>query len=143
MVSKMAARVEMSTREALLAIGFVFLTLITVALVQSGVITNPMVLGILVTLTIGLIFIGHAMVRAGVISRSAIPLWYIFAFGLVMLLYGGIYRGYIPLAFAISQASIAEIAVTNALFYTLLILSIVAAVASVYVLYKKKIIGHH
>jgi len=133
------AKIEVTTKEAYLAIGFVFLTIIAVALVQSGVITNPMTLGLLVTLTIGLIFVGHFMSRAGAISKSALPLWYIFTFGIVMLMYGAIQAGYIPLAFSIAGASIAEIELTNSMFYTLVLLAVVAAVAVVYVAYKKVI----
>jgi len=130
------ARVEITTREALLAIGFVFLTIIAVALVQAGVITNPLTLGLLVTLTVGLIFVGHFMAMARVISRSAVPLWYIFTFGVVMLVYGGIQAGYIPIAFLISGASVMEIAITNAMFYTLVIMAVVAAVAAIYAGYR-------
>jgi len=76
------AKIEVTTREAILAVGFVFLTIIAVALVQAGVITNPVTLGLMITLTIGLIFVGHFMARAGIISRSAVPLWYVFTFGM-------------------------------------------------------------
>jgi len=139
-----APRVEVTSREAILAIGFVLLTIIAVALVQAGIITNPISLGLMITLTIGLIFVGHFMVRAGIISRSAVPLWYIFTFGIVMLVYGGIASGSIPVAFLIAGASVMEIAITNALFYTLVIMAVVAAVAAVYVgyrYYKKRALG--
>ena len=139
-----APKIEVTTREAILAIGFVFLTIIAVALVQAGVITNPVTLGLMITLTIGLIFVGHFMARAGIISRSAVPLWYVFTFGIVMLVYGGIASGYIPVAFLVSGASVMEIAITNALFYTLVIMAVVAAVAAIYVgyrYYKKKALG--
>lgn len=138
------AKVEVTSREAILAIGFVFLTILAVALVQAGVITNPISLGLMVTLTIGLIFIGHFMARAGVISRSALPLWYIFTFGVVMLVYGGIQSGYIPAAFLISGATVMEVAITNAMFYTLVLMAVIAAVAAVYAgykYYKKKALG--
>jgi len=139
-----APKIEVTTREAILAVGFVFLTIIAVALVQAGVITNPVTLGLMITLTIGLIFVGHFMARAGIISRSAVPLWYVFTFGIVMLVYGGIASGYIPVAFLISGASVMEIAITNALFYTLVIMAVVAAVAAIYVgyrYYKKRALG--
>jgi len=139
-----APKVEVTTREAVLAVGFVFLTILAVALVQAGVITNPISLGLMVTLTIGLIFIGHFMARAGIISRTAVPLWYIFTFGVVMLVYGGIQAGYIPAAFLISRATVTEIAITNAMFYTLVIMAVVAAVAAIYAgyrYYKKKALG--
>ncbi|MHC1627553.1 MAG: hypothetical protein ACXQTI_01815, partial [Candidatus Nezhaarchaeales archaeon] len=101
-----APKVEVSTREAILAVGFVLLTIIAVALVQAGIITNPISLGLMITLTIGLIFVGHFMARAGIISRSAVPLWYIFTFGVVMLVYGGIASGAIPVAFLIAGATV-------------------------------------
>lgn len=138
------AKVEVTSKEAILAVGFVFLTILAVALVQAGVITNPLTLGLMVTLTIGLIFVGHFMTRAGVISRSALPLWYIFTFGVVMLVYGGIQSGYIPVAFMVSGASVAEIAITNAMFYTLVVMAVVAAVAAIYAgyrYYRKRALG--
>jgi len=139
-----APKVEVTTREAVLATGLVLLTLIAVALVQTGVITNPMSLGLMITLTIGLIFVGHFMARANIISKGALPLWYIFTFGIVMLVYGGIESGYIPVAFLIAGASIHEIAITNSLFYTLIIVAIIAAGAAVYAgyrYYKKRALG--
>jgi len=139
-----APKIEVTTREAILAVGFVFLTILAVALVQAGVITNPISLGLMVTLTIGLIFVGHFMARAGIISRTAVPLWYIFTFGVVMLVYGGIQAGYIPAAFLISGATVMEIAITNAMFYTLVVMAVVAAVAAIYAgyrYYKKKALG--
>jgi len=139
-----APKVEVSTREAILAVGFVLLTIIAVALVQAGIITNPISLGLMITLTIGLIFVGHFMARAGIISRSAVPLWYIFTFGVVMLVYGGIASGAIPVAFLIAGATDHEIAITNSLFYTLVIMAVIAAVAAIYVgyqYYKKRAMG--
>jgi len=139
-----APKIEVTTREAILAVGFVFLTILAVALVQAGIITNPISLGLMVTLTIGLIFVGHFMARAGIISRTAVPLWYIFTFGVVMLVYGGIQAGYIPAAFLISGATVMEIAITNAMFYTLVVMAVVAAVAAIYAgyrYYKKKALG--
>jgi len=129
-------KVEVSTREAVLAIGFVFLTVLSIALVQAGIITNPITLGLMVTLTIGLIFVGHFMARAKVFERGALPLWYIFTFGVVLLTYGAIYAGYIPIAFAVAGATVAEIAVTNAMFYTLVIMAVVAAIAVIYAGYR-------
>jgi len=129
-------KIEITTREAVLAVAFVFLTILAVALVQAGIITNPMTLGIMVTLTIGLIFVGYFMARAGVISKQALPLWYVLTFGIVMLVYGGIQAGYIPAAFAISYASVAEIALTNAMFYTLVAVAVIGAVAAVWASYR-------
>jgi len=125
-------RIELTTREAILAIGFVFLTIIVIALVQAGVISNPVSLGMMITLTVGLILIGHILARVGFLSRTAVPLWYIFTFGIVMLIYGGIMSGTVPAAFLIAGASIHEIAITNALFYTLVALAIAAAAIAAY-----------
>jgi len=83
-----AAKLEISTRDAILAIGFVGLVILGIALVQAGYITNPLSLGLMVTLSIGLILVGHILVKAGVFSPSALLLWYVFAFGLVMAVYG-------------------------------------------------------
>ena len=139
-----AAKIEVTTREAILAVGFVFLTIIAVALVQAGIITNPVTLGLMITLTIGLIFVGHFMARAGIISRSAVPLWYVFTFGVVMLVYGGIASGAIPVAFLVAGASVMEIAITNALFYTLVVMAVIAAFAALYAgyrYYKRRALG--
>ena len=139
-----APKIEVTTREAILAASFVFLVILAIALVQAGIITNPLSLGLMVTLTVGLIFVGYFMARAGVISRSALPLWYIFTFGVVMLVYGGIQTGYIPAAFVYGKASVMELALTNAMFYTLVALAVIAAVAVIYAgyrYYKKRAVG--
>jgi len=103
------AKIEVTSREAILALGFVFLVVLSIALVQAGVITNPLTLGLMITLAIGLIFTGHFMARAGVIGKSTVPLWYVLTFGIVLLVYGGIEAGYIPVAFIFSRATVMEI----------------------------------
>lgn len=131
------SKVEMSSREAFISIAFVFLVILSVALVQAGIITNPLTLGLLITLTIVLIFVGHYMVKVGIISRESTPVWYVFVFGLVMLVYGGINAGFIPLAFVVSGASVAEVAITNSMFYVLVIVAVLAALLGIYKLSKK------
>ena len=131
-------KVEITSREAIIAIGFVLLVIVAVALVQSGVITNPVTLGLIITLTIALIFVGHFLARIGVISRQATPLWYILTFGIVMLVYGGIMMGVVPAAFSLGGVSVLEVALTNALFYTLVVAAIFAALAAVYVYSKHR-----
>ena len=136
-------KIEITSREAILAVGFVFLVLIAIALIQAGVITNPLSLGLMITITVALILVGHFLARAKVISRSAVPLWYIMVFGIVMLVYGGVVTGYLP-AIAIPHASIAEVAMTTALFYTLVIVGVIAVLAVLYMgyrYYKKKALG--
>ena len=85
---------------------------------------------------IALIMVGHALTRAGVFGKNVLPMWYVLTFGIVMLVYGGIVGGYIPIAFTISHASVMEIAITNAMFYTLLALAVAAGVAVVYATYR-------
>ena len=76
------------------------------------------------------------MVRAGVLAPGALPMWYFLTFGVTLLIYGGISAGYIPVAFAIKGIPLWEIAITNAMFYTLVALAVVAAVAVTYVSYR-------
>ena len=103
---------------------------------MAGVITSPLTLGLLITMTIVLLFIGHALAKSKVISRSALPLWYCLSLGLVLLSYGLIEAGYIPVAFIVPGATLMEIALTNSMFYVILFLSIVAAASVVYAGYK-------
>jgi len=131
-----AARIEITSREAMFAIAFVFTIVVTVGLIQAGVITNPLTLGLVVTITIVMIFVGTLLAQRGIISRGALPLWYVLIFGVVLLFYGGIEAGYIPVAFIISKATVMEIALTNSLFYALVFTAIVAAVAAAYAGYK-------
>lgn len=131
-------RVEMGARESILAIGFVMIVLIAVALAQAGVITNPVSLGLIITMTIGLMLVGHVLVTLGFLSRGAIPLWYMFVFGIIMLSYGFVYSGALPAAVMAPSATLMEIALTSALLYTLLFVGITAAVIAVYMYYKRK-----
>ncbi|MBW2675218.1 MAG: hypothetical protein JRD89_17710 [Deltaproteobacteria bacterium] len=136
--------VEITTREALIAVMFVLMVIIAVALVQAGIITNPITLGLMLTLTIGLILVGHALIRIGFLPRGMLPLWYVLTFGIVMLVYGFVESGVIPAAFVIYGASIHEIALTNALFYVFVALAIFAAVVAGYFGYqywKKRALG--
>jgi len=121
---------EFSTRDAALALGFVFLVLFTLALSMTGYISSPLMLGMLVTLTAALIFLGQWLVKAKAIAKSALPLWYVFVLGLVLLLYGAIQAGYIPVAFMMPGASVAEIALTSAMLYALVIVAVAAAFAA-------------
>lgn len=128
-------RVEIETKDAVIAMGFVIGVIIAVALVSVGIITNPMTLGILVTMTIAMVFLGYIMQSKGILSKTALPLWFIFSFGLVMILYGAIYAGYLPIAFSYG-ASVKEVALSNALFYTLIATAVAGAVLSVFFGYK-------
>jgi len=131
-----AARIEFSARDAVIAVGFVFIVLVSVAMSMAGIITSPLTLGLLIVLTIVLLFIGQILVRARVINRQALPLWYAFVLGLVLLIYGAIEAGYIPVAFVMPGASVMEVAITNSMFYVIVILSVVAAIAVAYAAYQ-------
>jgi len=138
------ARLEFTTRDAVIAVGFVFVVLLSISLSMAGIITSPLTLGLLITLTIVLLFIGQAMVRAKVLSRQALPLWYSFVLGLVLLTYGAIEAGYLPVAFIVPGATVMEIAITNSMFYAILILSVVAAITvayAAYQYYKKRMVA--
>jgi len=142
----MAERVklEMTTKQAILAVLFVMMTLLVIGLAEAGFFANPLTVGLLITLTIGLILVGHVMVRAGVLTSGVLPMWYFLTFGVVLLIYGGISAGYIPVAFTLYGALLWEIAITNAMFYTLVALAVIAAIAVVYAsyrYYKRRAIG--
>ena len=129
-------KIEFTTRETILAIGFVVATLLTLVLVQSGVIKNPLTVGIAITSIIILIFIGQHLVARGVISREAAPLWYIFAFGIVLILYGMVRGGTLAPAFVIPGASIEEISLASALFYALVVFAAIGIIATAYTTFK-------
>jgi len=130
------AKIEFSTRDAVLAVGFIAIVMVSITLSMAGVITSPLTLGLLITLTIVLLFIGQILVKSKVISKSALPLWYSFVLGFVLLMYGMIQAGYIPVAFVMPGATVMETAITNSMFYVILILSVLAAIAVIYAGYQ-------
>ena len=133
----MPEKLEITGREAILAISFVAFVIFALALAQTGVIASPVTIGVVMMLAVVLLFIGHYLVKAGVLGKSTIPLWYVFSLGLVLVVYGAITQGLVPVAFTIAGASIAEIAIVNSMFYVVVALSIAAAIAIAYVAYKK------
>ena len=132
----MPEKLEVTRSDAIIAMIIVGLVMVAAIAVQAGWITNPLTIGLVVTIAIALIMVGHALTRAGVFGKNVLPMWYVLTFGIVMLVYGGIVGGYIPIAFTISHASVMEIAITNAMFYTLLALAVAAGVAVVYATYR-------
>lgn len=124
-------KIEMEPKETYLAIGFVFAVILTIVLVNLGYITTPLTLGLIVTLTTVLVLLGHVLVQKGVFAKSTMYVWYLMVFGLAMILYGAIYGGYIPIAFSYG-GKVAEVALSNALFYTLLVVAVVGAVLSTF-----------
>lgn len=133
---KVVTKVEFSTRETILAIGFVIATLVMLALVQMGVLQNPLTVGIAITSIVVLIFIGHHLTTKGIISREAAPLWYIFAFGIVMILYGLVKSGALAPAFIIPNASVEEVSLASALFYALIVFAAIGIIATAYTSFK-------
>jgi len=103
------AKVELGTREAMFAIGFVFAIILTIALVNLGIITTPLTLGLIVTLATVMVLLGHTLAQKGILAGASIYVWYILTFGVMMLIYGAIYGGYIPIAFSYG-ASVSEVA---------------------------------
>ncbi len=137
MAAEAPFRIEMSTREAFLAVLLVAAIIATVALAQAGVIQNPLTIGLLMTFAIGMIVVINILVSRGVISRGSMPLFYVFCLGLALILYGAIEKGYLPVAINYS-ASTTEVAITNAAFYVLLILALLGAPLAIYAAYKYK-----
>ncbi len=132
----MAEKIEVSRLEAIFAMGFIALVLVCLYLAMTGIIASPLTLGLLVVLTVVLLFLGQALVRAKIIARPALPLWYTMVLGLILLIYGAIQAGYLPVAVAVPGASVMEVAITSSLLYAIFVLSIFAAIAAGYAAYK-------
>jgi len=130
-------KIEVGAREAAVAILFAFVVLGVLAAAASGLF-NPMLAGAIITLTVLLVLIGHQLVKMGVMSRSAMPIWYIFVLGLMLVFYGLVSKGVIPLAVASGAMTLAEVAVFTALLYTLLIVAVIGLGAALYYLVVKK-----
>jgi len=124
-------KIEMAPKETYLAIGFVFAIILAIVLVNLGYITTPLTLGLIVTLATILVLLGHTLVNKGILAKPTLYIWYLMIFGLTMILYGAIYGGYLPIAFSYG-GKVAEVALSNALFYTLLVVAVVGAVLSTF-----------
>jgi len=130
-------KIEVGAREAAVAILFAFVVLGVLAAAASGLF-NPMLAGAIITLTVLLVLIGHQLVKMGVMTRSAIAIWYIFVLGLMLVFYGLVSRGVIPLAVASGAMTLAEVAVFTATLYTLFIVAVIGLGAALYYLMTKK-----
>jgi hypothetical protein len=133
-------KVEMGFREAVLAVIFMIVIIGLIAAAQAGAF-NPIMVGAIVTVTVILVFIGYGLVRSGVITKSTLPVWYVFVLGLVLLFYGAIARGIIPLAVYSDAITLQEAALFTALIYVLVVVAVLAIVGVLYVLAKKGVIG--
>jgi hypothetical protein len=131
------ARIELGAREAVAALLFAFIVLGVLAAAASGLF-NPMLAGTIITLVVILIFIGSYLVKLGVLSRTAMPLWYILVLGIMLVFYGLVSRGAIPLAVASEAMTFAEIAILTSMLYTILVVAVIGLGAVLYYLIVKK-----
>jgi len=125
-------KVEISRTEAILAVIFVVFVLGMVAAAAAGLIANPLMWGLIMTMTVILIFIGHILVNRRILSPGVLPVWYVLIGGVILLTYGMMESGYLPVAFQIAGATVLEVELTSALFYTVIVAAILAAVIAVY-----------
>ena len=125
-------KVEISRTEAILAVIFVVFVLGMVAAAAAGLIANPLMWGLIMTMTVALIFLGHILVTKKVLSPGVLPVWYVLIGGVILLTYGMMESGYLPVAFQIAGATVLEIEITSALFYTVIVAAILAAIIAVY-----------
>jgi hypothetical protein len=131
-----AYKIEMGFREAIIAVLFMVFVMGLIGAAQAGVF-NPIMVGAILTVTVILVFIGYGLVKMDVITRSALPVWYVFVLGLVLLFYGAIARGVIPLAVYSEAMTLQEAILFTALIYVLVVVAVFAIVGALYVLAKK------
>jgi len=131
-----AYKVEIGAREAFVAILFMIFAVIVLAIAHAGLF-NPVLVGAVMTIMVFLILIGHWLAKQGVISKAALPMWYVFVLGLVLLFYGAAMRGVIPLL--IGSGTLEESALITALVYTLVLTGVLAMIGALYVLTRKGI----
>jgi len=131
------ARIELGAREAVAALLFAFIVLGVLAAAAWGLF-NPMLAGTVITLVVILIFIGNYLVKLGILSRTAMPLWYILVLGIMLVFYGLVSRGTIPLAVASEAMTSTEVVVLTTMLYTIFIVAIIGLAAALYYLIVKK-----
>jgi hypothetical protein len=131
------ARIELGAREAAAALLFAFIVLGVLAAAASGLF-NPMLAGTIITLVVILIFIGNYLVKIGILSRAAMPLWYILVLGIMLVFYGLVSRGAIPLAVASEAMTFTEVVVFTSMLYTIFVVAIIGLATALYYLTVKK-----
>jgi len=134
-----AYKVEMGFREAVIAVLFMLFVVGLIVAAQAGVF-NPIMVGAILTVTVILVFIGYGLVKMGVITKSALPVWYVFVLGLVLLFYGAIARGVIPLAVYSEAITLQEATLFTALIYVLVVVAVLAIIGVLYTLARKGIL---
>jgi hypothetical protein len=134
-----AYKIEMGFREAVIAVLFMVFVIGLIVAAQAGVF-NPIMVGAIFTVTVILVFIGYGLVKMGFITRSALPVWYVFILGLVLLFYGAIARGVIPLAVYSEAITLQEAALFTALIYVLVVVAVLAIIGVLYTLARKGIL---
>lgn len=121
---------EWSKGENLLAVGFVIMVFAALWLSVTGVISSPLTAGFVVISVTALVFLGDYLKRINAIPAQAIWLWYLFSLGLVLIIYGAVAKGYIPLVVSYG-ASVEEEALSSSLIYLLAVAAVFAAVLAV------------
>jgi hypothetical protein len=130
------AKIELGAKEAVLALIFAFIVLGVLAAAASGMF-NAMLAGTIITLTVLLVFIGHYLVKAGAMSKSAMPLWYILVLGIMLIFYGLVSKGVIPLAIA-GAMTFAEAVVFSTMLYTVFAVAVIGLGVLLYYLMTRK-----
>jgi hypothetical protein len=134
-----AYKVEMGFKEAVIAVLFMLFVVGLIVAAQAGVF-NPIMVGAILTVTVILVFIGYGLVKMGVITKSALPVWYVFILGLVLLFYGAIARGALPLAVYSETITLQEATLFTALIYVLVVVAVLAIIGVLYTLARKGIL---
>ncbi len=122
---------EISSKDLILFFGSVFIALFVMLGGAAGAF-DPMLAGIAITLIVLFFIMGQWLEARGVFSSGFAAVWITFGLGIVMILAGLIHRGVLPLLIK-TNAALLFVEITNAMIYTILILSVLAAVLAIYV----------
>jgi len=118
-------------RETLLGILFVLAVLGVLGLAAAGIITSPLAAGVLVIAAVVLAYFGRFVTRLGVPGW----MWFLFCVGLMLVFYGLIQKGYLPLA--AGYGTPAEEAVATSLLYVLVAAAVLAIAFAAYALLRR------
>ena len=133
----MAEKWDVTNRELIVFFGSVMLALFIMAGSVKGLF-DPLVAGIAVVTMVGFFAMAQWLETKGVFGNGMSLVWITFGLGVVMLMAGLIHRGIIPLVVYSSGSNYVAMEITNAMIYSILVLSIVAVVLAVYVFYIRK-----
>jgi len=122
---------QMSLGEAVFALIFIGVVIVLMYAVMAGTIANAITLGLMLLLGIGVVFLGNHLEKSGALSRPALMLYYVGAIGFVLIIYGAIKKGYLPIAIAYTS-SLEAIAITNALLYVLFVVALFVVLYAIY-----------